>query len=262
MFGVLSPAPDVPTYDIVNVACTCFCLAVGVVNVLSLTEGAAEKPGAKIAREDLNMVTYGGMVIAYLVASQKGAFPGTYAMFWNALFFVEFLVHLKLVLGNFTGIRKTMGDNLFKGDVEALDLVNSACFILYGPMMFLAVGLRIDFLRGPMVSLMTLFGILEPAPQAFDYSNPAWFGGSAALGMAALSLAAFSGAAEDKDYAEIRRFASAVFWAGSIVSMSAFPESGSFYSVWITISLAFALLVTKKVSEEAAKAKTDYRQLP
>ncbi len=227
-----------------NVLClSCFCFCAGAVNLLSLKRGKDEKPGAIIAREDINMVTYGALSTTYILALKSGALSGSGPTFWTVFATVQFLAHYKIVSGNMGGIRKSMKDNLFKGTIGNVDLVNSVLFVMYGVMLFLSMGLNLEGLHGLMSSLMSLFGILEPSPPAITKNIATIFGGASALGVAALNLPGFAGAAEDKDYAQVRRFASVAFWAASVIGMSSFPESGSFYSVWVAFSLIMSLLL-------------------
>ena len=256
-FGLLSTF-EMPPYDINTVALSFFSFYVGAVNILSLGRGNREKPGARIAREDMNMNCYGALSVTYLVANMTGTLTGSVAIFWTVFAIVQFLVHVKIVSGNFSGIRSSMKDNLFKGDsVDGLDYINSVMFMLYGALMFLSMGLELGFLQGILSSMMTLFGLLEPSPPAISLGIATVFGGANALGVAALNLSAFAGSAEDRDYAEVRRCGSASFWAASVIGMASFPESGSFFSLWTAISLMMALLLTKKQSEESGKSKGD-----
>ena len=256
-FGLLSEF-EMPPYDINTVALSFFSFYVGAVNILSLGRGNREKPGARIAREDMNMNCYGALSLTHLVAYMTGSLTGSAAVFWTVFAIVQFLVHVKIVSGNFSGIRSSMKDNLFKGDsVDGLDYINSVMFMLYGALMFLSMGLDLGFLQGIMSSMMTLFGLLEPSPPAISSGIATVFGGANALGVAALNLSAFAGSAEDRDYAEVRRCGSASFWAASVIGMASFPESGSFFSLWTAISLVMALLLTKKQTEEDGKSNGD-----
>jgi hypothetical protein len=256
-FGLLSNF-EMPPYNINTVSLSFFCFYVGAVNVLSLSRGNREKPGARIAREDMNMNCYGALSVTYLVANMTGSLTGSGAVFWLVFAIVQFLTHVKIVSGNFGGIRTSMKCNLFKGGgVDSFDYINSVMFMLYGILMFLSMGLNLGFLQGFMSSMMTLFGLIEPSPPAISSGVATIFGGANALGVAALNLSAFAGSAEDRDYAEVRRCGSASFWAAAVIGMASFPESGSFFSVWTTISLVMALLLTKKQSEENGKSKGD-----
>lgn len=252
-----------PPYDVNTLTLSFMSFYVGAVNVLSLSRGSTEKPGARIAREDINMITWGALAINHLIAYASGVESGSGAQFWMAFAIIQFLTHFKIVSGNFDGIRKTMSDNLFKGDADAVDFINSVMFIMYGALMFLSMGMELGFLRDLMVSMMTLFGMLEPSLPELSYGLATLFGGGNALGVALLNLPGLAGSAEDSDYAEVRRCGSVMFWAASIVGMASFPESGSFFSFWISVSLVMALLLTKKQTEADSKSNgINYTALP
>lgn len=255
MFGLIGPF-EPPGNDINTTLLTCFCLMVAVVNIRSLKQGDAEKPGAKAARVDVNLVSFAGMALSYAVAYQSGAISGSFGQFWIVFHIVQTLVHFRLE-NEFVGMHQTTFDNMFKGTTNALDTVNSFMFLVYGAMMYLSVGLNLQFLHGTTISLMTLFGTLGPSPPSFISDASTCFGGAAALAAGVLNLPAFSGA-EDKDYGEVRRVASTFFWVASIIGMANTPQSGTFYSVWTTVALVMALLLTAGSKEsEGDRTKKD-----
>lgn len=253
-FGILSPGHKEPSHDINTVCLASFIAALGAVNLLALKEGDAEKPGARIAREDLNFVTFSAMSLTFIVAMVNGMLVGTYGQFWTAFATVQALVHFRIVSSGFGSIRKAMRDNLFKGATDKLDAINSIMFISYGVLFFLALGLNLEFLQGFTASAMTMFGMVGPDPPAFIYHQASIYGGGCALGMAALNVPAFSGAAEDIDYAAVRRTASIVFWVSSIIGMASLPVNGSFYTVWSGASAILAVLLSTKNATLKAKA--------
>jgi len=245
-FGILTPDYEDPPYDI-NTAClSSFCMAIGTVNLLALKAGDAEKPGARIAREDLNTVGFVASSLAYIMAMMNGMLTGTFGQFWTAFTVVQALAHYRIVSSGFGSTRKAMKDNLFKGATDNLDAINGVMFISYGVLFFLALGLNLEFLQGLTASAMTMFGMIGPEPPAFTYHMASIFGGGCALGMAALNVPAFSGAAEDSDYAAVRRTASIVFWVSGLIGMAALPDNGSFYTLWSGTSAILAVLLSTK----------------
>lgn len=256
MFGILSPAIEDPSYDVTTVCLTSFCFAVGSVNLLALKQGAAEKPGARIAREDVNFISYAGLALTHLFAINNGFLSGSFGQFWVTFAIVQAIVHYRIVSSGFGGsARKTMHDNLFKGDTNNLDAVNAAMYVSYGVLFFLAVGLKLEFLQGIAASCMTLFGALGPDPPAFSYDMASIFGGACALGMAGLNVPAFAGAAENSDYADVRRIASIVFWLSSVIGFAALPVNGSFFTFWTAVSAVMAVLLSTK--NTTSKVKTN-----
>jgi len=253
-FGILTPGYEEPPYDITTVCLTSFTVAVAAVNLLALKEGDAEKPGARIAREDLNAVTFMAMTLTYIVAMVNGMLVGTFGQFWTAFVTVQALAHYRIVSSGFGSTRKAMRNNLFKGATDNLDAINSIMYMSYGVLYFLALGLNLEFLQGLAASAMTMFGVLGPDPPAFTYHMYSIYGGSCALGLAALSVPAFSGAAEDSDYAAVRRTASIVFWVSGLIAMAALPVNGSFYTFWSGTSAVLAVLLSAKNATSKAKA--------
>ena len=254
-FGILSPDYEDPPYDINTVCLSSFCMAVSAVNLLALKEGNGEKSGARIAREDLNTIGFSASALAYIVAMVKGMLRGSFALFWTAFTTAIALGHYRIVSSGFGSTRKAMRDNLFKGTTNNLDAINGIMFMSYGVLFYLALGLNLEFLHGFCASAMTLFGMVGPDPPVFSYDQGSIFGGSCALSMAALNVPVFSGAAEDSDYAAVRRTASIVFWVSSIIGLAALPISGSFYTLWTTVSAILAVLLSTK--NTTLKAKVD-----
>lgn len=254
-FDILSPRLAEPVFDTTVGCLTSMCFACGAVNLLALKQGDAEKPGARIAREDLNTYGFIASAITYVMAYSKGLLVGSFGQFWTLFSIVMALGHYRLVSSDSGSTRKAIRDNLFKGPVDNLDALNSSMFIGYGTMFFLAVGLNLEFLHDFMASFMTMFGILSPTPPPFDYSMASVFGGACGIGLAGLALSAFAGAAEDSDYAAVRRNATMLFWAAFIVSQTAVPVHGSHFTFWNAVGVILVVLITKQMA--TAKAKTD-----
>jgi len=252
-FGILSDYED-PPYDSNTALFANFIAAVGFVNLLSLKAGDAEKPGARIAREDLNFMSSVGMALTYSLAMVKGVFTGTFAQFWTAFVIVLALGHYRIVSSGFGSTRKAMKDNLFKGATNNIDAISSGMFIFYGVMIFLALGLNLEFLHGFCASNMSFFGMLTPEPPAFVHHQAARYGGGCFLGMAALSVPAFSGAAEDSDYAAVRRTAHIAAHVAGIISMAALPVNGSAFTFWTAMSAVLAVLLSTKNTTLKTKA--------
>ena len=72
--------------------------------------------------------------------------------------------------------------------------------------------------------------------------------------MAALSVPAFSGAAEDSDYAAVRRTAHIAAHVAGIISMAALPVNGSAFTFWTAMSAVLAVLLSTKNTTLKTKA--------
>lgn len=244
---ILSPSYSPYSYDVGVFAGGCFSLAVGAVNVRCLMNGFdKETDGAKAARQDVNFILYLAWLISFSKAIHEGIFGGSFAHVWDATFLVFAPAYLYIVKSE-QAVRGPMFDALFKTPIgDRMDALIASLFVSYGMCMFLTMSLHLGFMQSFMSQFMCLFGMLEPCPGPFSYDLPTVSGGNWALAMFALNLPAFCGAQENKDYAEVRRFANLVFWCGSIVAFAKYPDTGSFYSVWTTLAVVFVVYLAKK----------------
>ena len=250
--GMVEPTPILDYAFPLSVYGGIFALPVGVVNVRALVNGLSnEKPGSKAARQDLNTLTWIGWLIAFGLAYLDDTIEyatGTFGIAWLFQMIVLVVGNVLILQTNFTPLRKKLNDGLFKDGIfnnsnRFVDEWNGLIIMMYGSMMFLSAGVRLNIARNFLPNLMHMFGMLDGPDSIMSSTN--WVGvgldslgcGTFSLGMAALNLSAFTSAnMEDTDYATVRRYANLVFHIGHLVAFSNVGTGeGSSYFVFCTI---------------------------
>lgn len=258
LFGVLSPEPPLPEYSLIGIIGGCFGGAVGAVNMRAIVKNLEnETEGAKVARQDMNFIANGAWFLGWTLgyfSSDWEFITGSFGTFWLVIFSVLALGYLVIVQTEWDQLRAPMSKHLFNSDYgDKLELVDGFLFVMYGVGMFLSATLHLGFIQDPMINLMSMFGMLSPVPDSFGFTLEALAAGAFALSQAALHLFAFCGVNEDVEIGKVRRYSSIVFWTLSVLTWNKYPETGSFYTFWVSVSLFFAIYLTMKSSDKSGK---------
>ena len=245
-FGILSPTPVVE-YNVAGLVAGCFGGAVGAVNMRALVKGLGnELQGSKAARQDMNsaicMAWLIGWTLAYF-SSDWECISGSFGAAWLAFFLFLTLGYLNLVNSEWDQFRAELSRTKFQSDYgDKVDTVQGFLFVLYGITMFLTTTLHLGFMLGFAKLLMSMFGMLSPVPDSFGFTLETFAAGAWGMGMAILhSYVLLFGVSENKDIAKVRRYSAIVFWCNTVVAWNKYPETGSFYTFWVTFSLFMAI---------------------
>jgi len=265
MFGILSS--PVLEDSLIGRVGGGFALACGAVNLRALIQGLSnEKEGSKVARQDLNFITYAAQLTAFVVASLSSNegfsyFSGSFAIFWITILAVMAVGYGLIVRNNWTSMRGPMSKAAFNSDLEdKIEAFNGILFFIYGPGLYLTGSLHLGLMQSIMPHIMDCFGLLElsEASKVFNYSLETVAAGCFGMGMAAINFYVLCGPDEFPEVGETRRFADIMFWAGQIVVFVNYPETGSFYTFWVALSVILVIYLTRKNGSNAGEG---YRSL-
>lgn len=258
LFGVLSPEPPLTEYNFVGITAGSFGGAVGAVNMRAIVKGLEnETEGAKVARQDMNFITFTAKLLGWTLgyfSSDWEFITGSFGTVWLVLFSVLTLGYLAIVLTEWDQLRGPMSKHLFNSNYgDKVEVLDGFLFVMYGVAMFLSCTLHLGFMQDPMINLMSMFGMLSPAPESFGFTMETWVAGTFALAQAALHLFAFCGENEDIEIGKVRRYSSIVFWSLDLLAMTKFPETGSFYTFWVSVHFFLAMYLTMKSSNKSGE---------
>lgn len=216
-----------------------------------------ETEGAKVARQDMNFITFTAWFLGWTMgyfSSDWEFITGSFGTFWLVLFSVVALGYFGIVLTEWDQLRSPMSKHLFNSDYgDKVEVLDGFLFAMYGVAMFLSCTLHLGFVQSPMINLMSMFGMLSPAPESFGFTMETFAAGAFALAQAALHLFAFCGVNEDVEIGKVRRYSSIVFWSLGLLAMNKFPETGSFYTFWVSVHFFFAMYLTMKSSDKSGE---------
>lgn len=126
---------------------------------------------------------------------------------------------------------------------QFFDRVATVILAIFGIMNWLAFGLHLKWMQGPMSFLISLGGLLQPVPSQFNYSFGAMLGGNFAAGIAAINIQAIlQGFDENEGTAAARQDANMATLVGFILVFVDAISSGFVSGSFVLWNMFFAVL--------------------